>query len=275
MKQLGPLQALWMSFYSQDLYRDVARNWKGIALLYLMLLLALSWLPTPVRWFLGLRAFASAEAPAITRQLPAVRIQNGIMEARPSGRHELLIPDTKARASDEPLFVIDDSIDVIPADLSVNAVMLTRREFGIIRPSRHERRVYTLTPAADMDVTPDEVRSFLESLQFWVPPIGYLIALTGSVLFRLLQALVYAAIGQGLARRWNAVLDHRSAVRLAVVAMTPVVVIRTLLWMGPGEPAWYLRWPAAFAITVMFLRFGVRAATIQPSSAPATTTMNP
>ena len=63
MKQFGLLRAIWLSFYSPELYRDVARNWRGFGLLYLTVLLALSWLPTPVQWFSGLRDFATTEAP--------------------------------------------------------------------------------------------------------------------------------------------------------------------------------------------------------------------
>jgi hypothetical protein len=63
-----------------------------------------------------------------------------------------------------------------------------------------------------------------------------------------------------MAKKWNANLDYRSLVRLAAVAITPVVVLRTLIWFGPWDPAWYLRWPAAIAISLAYLSFGIRAA---------------
>ena len=94
MKQFGPLQAIWMSFYSAELYRDVARNWRGSGLLYLTIVLALCWLPTPVRWFVNLRGFATTEAPKIARQFPDINISNGVMQARPPGRHEIRFSDS-------------------------------------------------------------------------------------------------------------------------------------------------------------------------------------
>ena len=39
MKQYNILQAIVMSFYSKNLYRDVAKNWGGKAFLYLFLFL--------------------------------------------------------------------------------------------------------------------------------------------------------------------------------------------------------------------------------------------
>jgi hypothetical protein len=57
MKHYGRLQAVYLSFFSGDLYRDVANNWTGIGLVYLLLLLAAAWLPSAVRTFTGLKAF--------------------------------------------------------------------------------------------------------------------------------------------------------------------------------------------------------------------------
>src|SRR2546426_3324312 len=43
MRRYGILHPLLLSFFSRSLYRDVGRTWKGIGFLYLLLLLALSW----------------------------------------------------------------------------------------------------------------------------------------------------------------------------------------------------------------------------------------
>jgi hypothetical protein len=72
MKRFGPLRAILMSFYSSDLYRGVVRNWRGAGVLYLTLLLALCWLPSAGRWFVGLRAFAATEAPQLAGQRPQI-----------------------------------------------------------------------------------------------------------------------------------------------------------------------------------------------------------
>lgn len=56
-------------------------------------------------------------------------------------------------------------------------------------------------------------------------------------------------------------LDFKAAMRLTAVAVTPVIVLRTFIWFGPWEPAWFVRWPVAVAITLAYLGFGVRAAT--------------
>jgi hypothetical protein len=276
MRRFGRLRAIVMSFYSRDLYRDVGKNWTGIGLLYLTLLLAICWLPSVARWITGLRSFAETDAPAFARQLPAVTIKDGIMQASPPGRHVIRDPDPSSR---EPLIlIIDDTIDAVP-DLDEAAAVLTRREFGMIRPARGERRIFKLTSAADMAVTPDDVEAFLRSLQVWLPPVLYLFCLVGSLIFRFAQICLYAAFVQMFARKAHAggswIPDYRTALRLAAVAVTPVIVIRTLLWFGPSEPAWYIRWPVALVITILYLRFAARSAApeavepVPPPPAPA------
>jgi hypothetical protein len=265
MRQFGLLQAIWMSFYSSELYRDVGRNWKGSGLLYLTLLLALSWLPITVQWFAGLRAFATTEVPKIASQLPDITISNGVMQARPPGRHVITDADRRPGRSDEPVLIIDDSIDEVPTDIETETIVLTRREVGVIRPSRNERRVLKLTSRADMDLTRGEVAGFLSSLQFWIPPLGYVIGFLLSLAFRSAQACLYGWLAQVFAQKRNVTLDFRSALRLAAVAITPVIVIRTVLWSFPPMPAWYIRWPTAIVITLFYLRFAVGALAEEPT----------
>jgi hypothetical protein len=259
MKQYGRLRAIVLSFYSRELYRDVGQNWRGVGILYLLLLLAIVWLPSAARWFRGLHEFAATGAIEIANQMPAFTITNGVMQASPPGRHVIHEPRPAGKRPGM-MVIIDDSIDAMPAELDGEALVLTRREFGTFRPSRgNERRVWKLTPAADMDVTPAEVLTFLSLLQFWIPPIGYAGSVIGSLFFRIAQACLYAAVALMFASRYGIKLDYRAAMRLATVAVTPVIVGRTLLWLVPYDPAWYIRWPAAIAITVLYLRFAVQA----------------
>ena len=243
-----------MSLYSPDIYVEAARRWTGIGVVYLVLLLSLAWLPTPIRWFLQLRTYSATTAPTIVKQLPVVTIREGVMSAQPSGRHVI----RESESATDPVFIIDDSIDQLPPDaVETDTIVLTRHELGMIRKSTGERRVWKLTPASDAVVTPADVAAFFTALPFWAPFIGYAGCLAGSLIVRTLQILFYGWIGLGLARRWNVALDYASVMRIAALAITPVVVVRTII--GPWEPVWYLRWPLAAAVTVTYLAFGIRS----------------
>jgi len=275
IKRFGYVSAIYQSFYSRDLYRDVGGHWTGMGLLYLLVLLAICWIPTAIRLFLGLQAFALTTVPLIVQQLPTVTISGGEMRCDPPGRHVVADP-MSATASSAPVLIIDDSIDTVPPDIEVEGAVLTRREFGTIRRSRNnERRIWKLTPSADMTLTPDRVGSFLTSVRLWMPPVLYVFALLGSLVFRGLQACLYAALVPMLARRFAtraaASLDFRAALRLSIVAITPVVVIQTLLSFGSWVPAWYVRWPVAIAITVAYLKMAVESAATEPAGSTLTT----
>jgi hypothetical protein len=265
LRRFGRWSALWASFYSRDLYRDVVARWKGIGLLYLMLLLAICWIPSAARWVVGLQEYAATEAPPIVKQFPTITIEKGVMRATPPGRHVIQLERDPSRAS-QPLLIIDDSIDSVPSDRSLEGFILTRREFAALQPSRSDRRAWVLGPGTNINVTPDDVAAFLDSMAIWLPPIGYVFAVAGALAFRLAQALLYGAVAMAFASRHRLKLNYDSAVRLAAVAVTPVVIIRTLIWFGPWEPAWYLRWPAAALITLAYIAFGIRAAAAAPAS---------
>ena len=53
------------------------------------------------------------------------------------------------------------------------------------------------------------------------------------------------------------------------MAVTPVIIARTLIWFAPSEPAWYVRWPIAIAITLAYIVFGVRALAAVPKDVAA------
>lgn len=261
MKRFNALHALVLSFYSGDFYRDVAKNWTGIGFLYLLMLLSVAWLPSGVRTFKAFTRFVDGKGAAMAQQMPAVTIENGVMRATPSGRHELKEPRTG-----EIVMIIDDTIDTVPADITMDGAVLTRTEFGTFNSRRQERRVWQLQPAFNFALTRARTQEFLSGLPFWAAPVIYVGLVIGSLAFRFGQALLYGNIGMFFARQLKADIDYRAAVRIAAVAVTPVIVLRTLIWFMPvTEPSWYIRWPIAFVITVLLIRFGVKSAA-QPQS---------
>jgi Protein of unknown function (DUF1189) len=255
MKRYNSLHALVLSFYSADLYRDVAKNWKGIGLLHLLLLLAVTWAPTAIRTFGTFKAFVDEKGAAIAQQMPAVSIKDGVMSATPSGRHEI-----KDAGTGEIFMIIDDTVDTVPSNLTGDVGVLTRREFGTFNERRNERRVWELQPGFSMALTPARVEQFIGGMPYWGVPILYLVLLVGSLAFRTGQILLYGNIGMFFAKRFNAPIDYKAAVRIAAIAVTPVIVLRTLIWFTPGEPRWYIRWPIGLIIAILLIRFGVKAA---------------
>ena len=140
------------------------------------------------------------------------------------------------------------SISCRPIRFETDTILLTRHEAGIVRKSTGERRIWKLTPAADTVIAPADVASFFSALPFWVPFVGYAGCLAGSLIVRTLQMLVVLLDRTRHEPKVERRADYASLLRIAALAITPVVVLRTII--GPWEPAWYLRWPLAAAVTV-------------------------
>jgi hypothetical protein len=83
-------------------------------------------------------------------------------------------------------------------------------------------------------------------------------ALLGSYVFRIAQALIYGAIGMLFALMHKSKMPYITVIRIAVVAVTPPIILRTLQNVfGVAIPLaglWY------FLIAMGYLFFGVRAA---------------
>jgi hypothetical protein len=70
-------QAPYLSFFSLTFYRDVAQRWRGLSLTYLLVLLAISWLPNILRLNQSLETFRTATLPPLLEQVPKLEIVNG------------------------------------------------------------------------------------------------------------------------------------------------------------------------------------------------------
>ncbi|MEE8538006.1 MAG: hypothetical protein V3S71_08350, partial [Acidobacteriota bacterium] len=78
MRKFTFLQAVPHSFYSADLYRDVARNWKGAAFGYLILVQSVVLLSTAYQIHREWASYMDDQGVAIVQQMPTVVIDEGV-----------------------------------------------------------------------------------------------------------------------------------------------------------------------------------------------------
>ncbi|MCX7115516.1 MAG: DUF1189 family protein [Gammaproteobacteria bacterium] len=72
-------QALYMSFYSKELYIDVIRRWHGLGWLYLLLVVALFSIPLSINLGLGAQHFFTTQVVEDVKSMPQFMIQNGVV----------------------------------------------------------------------------------------------------------------------------------------------------------------------------------------------------
>ena len=271
MRRYNVVQPYWLSFISKDLYRDVAQNWRGFGFVYLLLLLALAWLPDVVKIHRGFAGFVEKEGEALVAQMPKITITNGEVSLDPPGPHYVKDPETG-----KVMIILDTSADIGAFGEYPDAKILLTRTQLITRQERSgQTRAQDLAGVSSFSIDQDGMRRFFGVLKSWLGVFLYPFALLGSYAYRILQALLYGAIGLAIAGIVKAKLEYAASVRLAVMAITPVIVVSTLLdTLAKTPPYW---WLLCFVIAMWYLFFGVKAATeaqeaVVPGAPPPSST---
>ncbi|MHC4069485.1 MAG: DUF1189 domain-containing protein [Planctomycetota bacterium] len=213
------------SFFSKELYSDVGLRWKGVNFSYLLLFLAICWIPTMIKIHAGFTGFVNNEAPTFLEQLPEITITDGevsISEAEPYY--------IKAPESDDVLAVIDTT-GTIDSLEDANAPCLLTKTKIMWKKSEVETQTFDLSKIEDFVLNSEHVMGWLRTANKFLVITIYPAALLGSYVFRIVQALIYGAVGLLFSLWCKAALSYAALVRLAVVAMTPCMLGKTILGM--------------------------------------------
>jgi hypothetical protein len=249
MKRYSIFHPLVLSFFSKDLYRDVGKNWRGTGLLYLLLVLALFWIPTVIKGHLGFTRWVDNDAKGITQQIPPITITKG--HASTNVPLPYLIKDPK---TGETLALIDTRDNSEAGNTSVPLV-LTETKL-ITNKSATETRIYDLSSVGDFSVDQTRVEGWLGTVRQWFFPALYPLGVLFSFIFRGIQVLIYALIGLLFARMLSANLDYKTLMRLSAISITPVLVLNLLFEFVPVHiPGWLL---LGIVIELGYLFFAVK-----------------
>ncbi len=259
MRKFGLFHPLVLSFFSQPLYQDVARNWRGITFLYLLLLLAICWLPHMFRLQAELTKFVEKDSARALQQIPRISINNGEVSTDVETPYFINDPDTG-----KP-FVIIDLTGEFESLAGTEAKVLVTKNQVFVRNRPTETRVYDLSGIKEFSVDRARVEGWLELAQRWFVIILFPFTLSFVYGYRLVQAFIYGLIGLIVAKILHASLPYMALVRLAIIAVTPVLILDTVISLSKVRvPAW---WLIGFLIAIGYLFFGIKAATAPPQPA--------
>ncbi len=253
MRKFGLLHPIFLSFYSQPLYRDVATNWRGAAFLYLLLLLALCWLPSMGTMHADLSRFIDTKAGALVRQVPHVSISDGEVSTDVETPYFIKDPD-----NGKTLVILDLTGQFTSLEGTDAKVLITRNRI-IARKSPQETRIYDLSGVKSFSVDQTRIAGWLQVAKAWLVPVLFPILLLFSYVYRLFQAFVYGLIGLIFASLLHVKLDLLASVRIAIIAITPVLVLDTLRGLAKVHIPWSTL--LCFIIAMGYLFYGVKAAT--------------
>lgn len=259
MKKYSILNPLALSFYSKDLYQDVGQQWRGTGFAYLFLLLVLAWIPMTVKVHHGFAEWLDQNAPAFLLQVPPITIRNGEVST-PVDTPYIITSNTG-----DPIAIIDLTGEYTDLDDTTAVILLTRDKLLLKQEQRNETRMYDLSQVQSFSLDRNDLERWAVLARTWLWLGFYLIVLPAEFVYRIVQALLYAAIGLLFCKSLKASLDYLTLVRLAVIALTPVILLQTIL------SATDIRFPGAWllwlAVALGYLYFGVKANAETPAPA--------
>ncbi len=254
MQQYNIFQAIYLSFYSKQLYRDVAKNWGGKSFLYLLLIVALSWIAFTYFSQIALNASYREHSDVMVSQIPIVTIKDGRVitpEKRP-----YIIEDSKTH---ERLVVIDTTGQYTTLE-KANALFLITENKVFVQKEKSgevikEANIYEIPKTMTTTLNPRQINGYLEQMAYfiWIPL--YICVLLVGFCYRLMQALIYGVIGKIIAGMSRVTLTYSQVVQIAMVAITPALVLATIFDVFQVFFAHQLLF--YFLLTMFYLFYGI------------------
>jgi len=266
MGRHSSLQALPYSFFARDAYRDAARQWRGVGLLYVLFLAAIMTAVVVLRIHLAVSSITQHLAPRLIAQLPTITIDHGRLST--DAQNPVAI---RGPASGRVLALIDTAATATPTALEGStAYVLLTRDHIVCRYSTTETRTFDLSRVEHF-VLDRNIATRWTRLANWLAVVMFPFVLVGLYLARLVQQLLASFATLLVARIRGVAVDFGGAMRLAALAMTPATLVLDLIGvLGGRVPGSGWIW---CAVTLGYVLFGVDAC--RPDLAAPTTAGGP
>lgn len=260
MKRYSITDPLHMAFYAREIYQDVVLAWRGFGLLYMLSLVALCTIPGMVKFHNQLGSFVTNDAPAYIRQMPTLTLAKGSLSV-PENR-PYIITDP---ATNEAAMVIDTSGKYQTLEQSKSKLLLTSGQLHI--QTGTEPVAMSLSQIDDMTLTREKMYEMLEVLAEWAAITFYPAAVILAYVYRLIQMIFFACLTLVYARIAGIPMRFAAGMRLAAIAMTPMIAAFTLT--GFFDVPVPLPWLIGTALTISYIMFGVRSAAAATTGHPS------
>lgn len=249
-------QAPLYSFYKKDFYRSVGQDGKGTGFLYLSALFCACWTAIIISCYIHMILIVdSPQVNELVEKLPDMTFRNGVLSINKPSPYEMVIDGKKIVFDTSGKYKGADEIEGVAALVTDEQISFSDQAWR--EPANFKRLVtgeYTLKAV--------DIKPFLKDLSLKISGIGFVLGVP--VFFgHLFLALVYAGIGMII----NSKAGFETALRMAISAMTPGVLLSSLLavcWVNfPGQGL------LTIPLTVGLLVYGYRALTAEePRPAP-------
>lgn len=222
MRQFSYWRAFYSSFYSSDLYRDVAKNWGAGVLLYLLMVLTMAWWASMFHVQRSVDRGFERLSDEYVPQVPHIKIEKGVLKTPEKRPYFIRNSDNQVDA------IIDTSGRYTNLDETDSYILVTDHEM-MVKDNQNRIRIDKIPADLTLDLEPQEVKEMLRGYikYAWIYLFPFLLFF--SFIYRLIQALLYALIGKLYSAFFNVQLSYTENLKIAMVAVTPAIVFATFL----------------------------------------------
>ena len=214
------------SFHDFNFYKEVVFEWKGTNLFYILVLVAICWLPIAIRLHFTFNDFAEKYAPELIRQVPEISFNDGVAKSN----NELPVY-IKNSDTGEIIGLIDTKNKAGAIENHQNVSFILNSDSITLQNKHGSFQTWQISQLGIDGLTLNQ--SVLEdwitfSKKYFVPFL-FPFAVFLTFAFRMLQIFIYSAMILLLSGLSRAGLKFENAFRLATVAITPGLIFKAVL----------------------------------------------
>ncbi len=222
MPWINTIRTLYLAFYSKHTYIRAAREWKGIGFGYLFVMIFLSTLCIGI-WVHTWTNVAIAQVEKlILPQMPTMTFKEGHLTIDKELPYVISVNGTNIVRFDKTSAQPSDPAEFAPLVLGETSFSHYVRGTGMVKEWIY-KKVFSAI------IEPLGIAKHIAFLKTWLGLIVALVLLPIHFSFVACQTLLLGAIGRVFTSTMNFILSYSKLVRISVVAVTPGVVLGTLL----------------------------------------------
>lgn len=250
-RQSGYFKTIIKSFYSGQAYRDVALHWSGEIIVYLILVVAISWGLLTIGIQKQVNIVYGVVASKYLPQVPELSIKNGELKTPEDRPYLITDEDNKSVVA-----IIDTSGKYKSLENSHAGFLLTKNALFYQSDSKLGKS-HQFDSDLNLEIHPVQINKTLDVFIKWSWLLFFPILVLGSLLYRIIEAALYAIIGEIFAHIVRAPLTYGQLFKLSILAMTPAILVSTVLdWFSFS---FNHLWLFYFVLSMVYLFFGIRA----------------
>ena len=231
MKNKNSWQALFLSFWSKDFYVEVAREWRGLGYVYLLILVAFTSTFIAAKLQMQFSLKVDRYFIPMLSELPKITIKDGTLSIdRPS-------PYTIRSKMGDLVIMFDTRPAHVTLKESKANALVTSTDVYYGPESPYDLHI-PISELKDGDLDARAIVDLATQLKTWMT-IGLFLAISlYNFSWIALQSLLFALIVRRMSKLSAAKLDYETLVRLLVVAATPAQLIYCLVVLNDAIDSW-------------------------------------